>query len=309
MEWIEGITKAIRYIENNLTNDITIEDVSNQIFASGSHFQRIFNVVTGITVGDYIRKRRLSLAGLDLLLTKSRVIDIAMRYQYDTSESFTKAFTRFHGVPPSAAKKRGDKLKCFDPITISILIRGGFNMERKIMENEEGVRLIREKFEYKNTGDLRFIGLDLRANPGLDVEMTIAKIAPLVDPLKDKYAWEITDYCYLEHHNGGEVNVNETGIGGYFFKANTPVPDGCIYYDVPTLNIGYGVYCGDETFGGNTFDAYVFTRDQILSDGELFIGDTIPYPHAYWTAVQFIDGEPRTGKYRFGYMFGVGELK
>ena len=123
MEWIENITKAIRYMENNLTNNISIEDVSNQIFASGSHFQRVFNVVTGITIGEYIRNRRLSQAGLDLLLTNSKVTDVAMRYQYDTSESFSKAFTRFHGIPPSLVKKHGEKLKCFDPITINIFIQ------------------------------------------------------------------------------------------------------------------------------------------------------------------------------------------
>ena len=108
----------------------------------------------------------------------------------------------------------------------------------------------------------------------------------------------------MEHHNGGEVNVNETHIGGFFFQADTPVPYGCIFYDVPTVNIGYGLYCGDESFGGDTFDAYVFTRDKILNDGVI-----IPYPEAYWTAVQFIDGEPHKGEYRFGYMFGVGDLK
>ena len=149
MEWVEQIKEAVQYIENNLTNDICPEDVSKHVFASKSHFQRIFSVVTGFTISDYIRNRRLSAAGLDLLLSKSKVIDIAMRYQYDTSESFSKAFTRFHGFAPSAVKMCGDKLKCFDPISIDILIQGGFNMSRKIMSNDDGVRLIREKFEYK----------------------------------------------------------------------------------------------------------------------------------------------------------------
>jgi len=296
-------------MENNLTNDITVEDVSNQVYVSGFHFQRVFNVVTGITIGDYIRNRRLSLAGLDLLLEKSKVIDIAMRYGYDTSESFSKAFTRFHGFPPSAAKKHGDMLKCFDPITINIFIQGGFNMERKIMEiqrdgEDRKIRLIREKFVYQHVGNLRFIGFDCDKTPGLSLREIIDKLTPLLDPLKSERAREIADYCYLEHHNGGEVNVNETGIGGYFFKAGTHVPDGLIYYDIPTVNIGQGIYCGDESFGGDFFDAYEFTRDKIISDGV-----NIPYPEAYWTAAQFIDGEPVKGKYRFGYIFGVGELK
>ena len=304
MELIKNLMNAIHYVDSHLTQDINVEDVAGQAYMSVSHFQRVFHVVTGITVGEYIRNRRLSQAGLDMLLHKSKVTDIAMRYQYDTAESFSKAFTRFHGIAPSDAKKRGEKLKCFDPITINVYIEGGFTMSREIMENEEGVRLIREKFEYRKAGKLRFIGLDLIEND-VNIEETLRIISRLLDPLKPEYAWrEITDYCYLEHHNGGEVNVNETHIGGFFFQADTPVPDGCIFYDVPTVNIGYGLYCGDESFGGDTFDAYVFTRDKILNDGVI-----IPYPEAYWTAVQFIDGEPHKGEYRFGYMFGVGDLK
>ena len=75
-------------------------------------------------------------------------------------------------------------------------------MSREIMENEEGVRLIREKFEYRKAGKLRFIGLDLIEND-VNIEETLRIISPLLDPLKPEYAWrEITDYCYLEHHNG-----------------------------------------------------------------------------------------------------------
>ena len=132
MEWIQAIMKAVDYMENNLINDISIEDVSNHIFMSCSNFQRIFKSVTGITIGEYIRNRRLSLSGQDLLLNDSKIIDIAMRYQYDTSESFSKAFTRFHGIPPSAAPKQSDTLKFFHPFTINVFIQGGFNMSKEI---------------------------------------------------------------------------------------------------------------------------------------------------------------------------------
>lgn len=313
MEWIQSITKAIRYMENNLTNDISVGDVTNHIFTSDAHFQRIFNVVTGITIGEYIRNRRLSQAGLDLLLENSKVIDIAMRYQYDTSESFSKAFTRFHEIPPSAVKKHGDKLKCFDPITINIFIQGGFNMERKIMENENGIRLIREKFEYKNVGHLRFIGIDCkRAGIGCyQVKEANERLSKILAPLLEEYATDITDYCMLETRHGQFIDdYYQLLIIGKFFKPDTPLPtkdweqNFLYYYDIPTANIGHGIYSGDETFGGDPFDAYVFTRDQILSDGV-----EIPYPQAYWTVVQFIEGEPKKGKYRFGYMFGVGDLK
>jgi len=132
VEWIQTIMKAVDYMETNLTNAIRVEDVSNHVFISKSNFQRIFNSITGITIGEYIRSRRLSLAGQDLSLADGKVIDIAMRYQYDTSESFSKAFARFHGIAPSFAKKRGDKLKFFHPFTINISIQGGFNMSKEI---------------------------------------------------------------------------------------------------------------------------------------------------------------------------------
>jgi AraC-like DNA-binding protein len=132
MNWIQSLTKAIKYIENHLTDDINIDDVSHQAFTSSSHFQLIFHVVIGMTVGEYIRYRRLSLAALDLLQPNSRIIDVAMRYQYDTQESFSKAFTRFHGVPPS--KLQPGKVKLFHPLSININIQGGFEMSRNLID-------------------------------------------------------------------------------------------------------------------------------------------------------------------------------
>lgn len=84
--------------------ELSIEQISNYVFASKSNFQRVFHMVTGVTIGEYIRNRRLSLAGQDLLLTDKKVADIAQKYRYDTSESFSKAFLRFHSISPSDIK-------------------------------------------------------------------------------------------------------------------------------------------------------------------------------------------------------------
>jgi len=127
MNW-QSLTKAIQFIESNLTNGITLDDVANHVYASGAHYQRVFSLTTGITIGDYIRNRRLSLAGQDLLLSKNKIIDVAMKYQYDSQESFTKAFTRFHGITPNSARKQSHRLKYFRPLTINIIIQGGFEM-------------------------------------------------------------------------------------------------------------------------------------------------------------------------------------
>jgi AraC family transcriptional regulator len=81
VDWVQSLSKAIHFIENNLTNDISVDDVWNNVYASSFNFQRVFNLVTGMTIGDYIRNRRLSLAGQELLHTNNKIIDVAMRYQ------------------------------------------------------------------------------------------------------------------------------------------------------------------------------------------------------------------------------------
>jgi AraC-like DNA-binding protein len=135
LDWIKSLTKAIHYIENNLTRDISTDDVANTVYVSGAHFQRVFNLVTGMTLGDYIRNRRLSLAGQELLHPKNKLFDIATKYRYETQESFSKAFTRFHGVNPSNARKQSSMLKQFRALTINITIQGGFNMSRKLIDH------------------------------------------------------------------------------------------------------------------------------------------------------------------------------
>jgi AraC-like DNA-binding protein len=132
VNWIQCLSKALQYIESHLTDDINIDDVSSQSYASSSHFQLVFHLVMGMTVGEYIRNRRLSLAAQDLLQPNSRIIDVAMRYRYDTQESFSKAFTRFHGVPPSKVQR--DKVKLFHPLTINVTIQGGFDMPHNLID-------------------------------------------------------------------------------------------------------------------------------------------------------------------------------
>jgi len=132
MNWIQSLSKAIHYVENHLSEDIGIDEISKQAYSSCSHFQFIFHVVTGMTIGEYIRNRRLSCAAQDLLQPDSRIIDVAMRYQYDSAESFSKAFTRFHGIPPSKAER--GKIRIFYPLSINITIKGGFEMSRNLTD-------------------------------------------------------------------------------------------------------------------------------------------------------------------------------
>ena len=132
MNWIQSLTRAINYMENHLTYNISVKDVADKVYASSANFQRVFHLATGITIGDYIRNRRLSLAGQELLHPKAKILDIAMKYQYETQESFSKAFSRFHGISPSDVRKHLSMLKYFHPLVINITIQGGFNMSNSL---------------------------------------------------------------------------------------------------------------------------------------------------------------------------------
>lgn len=134
MEWLHCINKAIGYIEENLCEDISVEDVAAHVYSSYSNFARIFYLVTGVTLSEYIRNRRLSQAGYELTTTEAKVIDIALKYKYDTPESFSKAFSRFHGIAPSEVKKKGGVLEYFYPLAINISVQGGYSMAKKLID-------------------------------------------------------------------------------------------------------------------------------------------------------------------------------
>ncbi|MCL2432971.1 MAG: AraC family transcriptional regulator [Clostridia bacterium] len=123
MYWIKDIQNAICFVEENLQNALSVEEIAARANSSNANFQRIFSIVTGMPVGEYIRCRRLSLAGEELAGAGAKVIDVAAKYGYETAESFTKAFTRFHGVTPTGAKKAGDGLKHFAALSLQIDIR------------------------------------------------------------------------------------------------------------------------------------------------------------------------------------------
>ncbi|BBH19218.1 AraC family transcriptional regulator [Paenibacillus baekrokdamisoli] len=113
-----------------------IDDIAKAALSSRYHFQRMFHALTGFTVTEYVRNRRLTLAAEELAGTDSKVIDIALKYGYESPEAFAKAFQRLHGVTPSAAKKMDVKLKAFSRISFQIQIKGEFEMNYRIVEQQ-----------------------------------------------------------------------------------------------------------------------------------------------------------------------------
>lgn len=134
MDWITGMQKAIDFIEDHITEDLDYEQIAAKAYVSSFHFQRVFSIMCGFTLGEYIRNRRLTLAGTELASRKLRVMDAALKYGYESPDSFAKAFTRFHGIPPSAARGPGASLKSFGRLSIKILWEGGSIMNYRIEE-------------------------------------------------------------------------------------------------------------------------------------------------------------------------------
>ena len=132
--WIEGMQASIDYIEENLTEPLEIGAVAGTAGLSPFYYQRIFGALCGMTVGEYIRARRMTLAARELAGTDLKVIDAAMQYGYDSPDSFARAFQRFHGITPSAAKEPGAQLKSFAPLHIKISLEGGIMLDYRISE-------------------------------------------------------------------------------------------------------------------------------------------------------------------------------
>lgn len=124
MDTINSIQKAIDYIEGNICDELSTEAIAGQAYMSGFHFHRIFSVVCGVSVGEYIRSRRLTLAGLEIKYSDAKITDIAYKYGYESPESFSRAFTRFHGVSPMTARSQNGKLRSFAKISVQSVLGG-----------------------------------------------------------------------------------------------------------------------------------------------------------------------------------------
>ncbi|MBQ6601988.1 MAG: AraC family transcriptional regulator [Eubacterium sp.] len=227
MEWLTSIRTAIEYMEEHLTDDISAQDVADRVHLSPFFLQRGFSLMTGYGIGEYMRNRRLYQAALDLKETDDRVIDIAFRYGYETPESFTKAFSRFHGSTPSQVRG-GAAGRVFLPLTIKLAVQGGSQMDVKISP----------MFPFKVIGFQKVF----------DNETAYAEIPKFWDEICEKYAYSVyaghapanpyeqalVDNCI------GEYGVCIDDIGGGKFRyliagkyTGGAIPDGMMVYEFP----------------------------------------------------------------------------
>ncbi|MDR6553490.1 GyrI-like domain-containing protein [Paenibacillus qinlingensis] len=136
MDLLKNMNNALKYVEDNLTDTIDTKEVARLALCSEYHFKRMFSFLAGIPLSEYIRRRRLSLAAFELRDSNIKVIDVAIKYGYNSPDSFTRSFQNLHGVTPSEARSNGQSLKAYPPMTFQITIQGGNEMNYRIEEKE-----------------------------------------------------------------------------------------------------------------------------------------------------------------------------
>ena len=136
MDTLTSMNKALEYIEENLTDELDYSQISKIAFCSEYHFKRMFSFLAGISLSEYIRRRRLTLAAIELKNKNLRIIDIAVKYGYISADSFSRAFQNLHGILPSEARKEDAQIKAYPKMTFQLSIKGGNEMNYKIVEKQ-----------------------------------------------------------------------------------------------------------------------------------------------------------------------------
>ena len=156
MEWIQRMNSAVNYIEEHILEEPDLDKLGRLAGCSAHHFQRIFTYIGGITLTEYIRKRRMSLAAVDLKDENAKVIDVAVKYGYDSPTAFTRAFVAVHGVTPTRARANEISLKAFPPIVFQMTVRGAQEMNYRI-EKRDTIRAVGKKILMKHTLEENFL--------------------------------------------------------------------------------------------------------------------------------------------------------
>lgn len=179
MDWIERLNEAIRYMEENLTGEIEYDKLGQIACCSTYHFQRMFTYIAGMPLSEYIRRRKMSLAAVDLQGGEAKIIDVAAKYGYTSPTAFNRAFRSVHGINPSAVKKEGVAIKSFPPITIKITVKGVEEMNYRI-ETKEAFRIVGKSFPLSKEIAQNFLEVP-QMWQGTVLDGTIEKIISLMN--------------------------------------------------------------------------------------------------------------------------------
>lgn len=204
MDWLETVRQAVAFIEANLTQDITPADAARAVYLSPFYFSRGFAALSGYTVGEYIRRRRLYLAAMELVRTNARVLDVALAFGYDSPESFTKAFRRQFGATPAQVRRTGRIPHPFLPLTVTTHVQGGTDMNVKI-EHKDSFRVAGISRRFQNETGYRDIPAwwdELNEKARIDPDIrALGEIAVCVD----EGGREDFAYWVARPYTGGEL--------------------------------------------------------------------------------------------------------
>lgn len=219
MEWLENLSNAIEYIENNLDKDISIDAAAQIACCSTYYFQRVFTYVAGISLSEYIRRRRMSQAAFELQKTDKKVLDIALKYGYSSPTAFNRAFQSVHGITPVAAKKIGSVLNSYPPIKFSVKVTGGTAMSYRITEKAA----------------MRIVGIRIPLVADMEENQ---KIVPEFwkDTLENNHLPKILELANQEPSGilGATVYVNPQEIFYYIAASTTKtVPENMFEFEIP----------------------------------------------------------------------------
>ena len=145
MDWLDRMNSALDYIENNLTEEIDYAVLASKVYCSAYNFRRMFSFLTDISLSDYIRRRRLTMAAFELQHSDIKIIDLALKYGYDSPVSFGRAFRSVHGITPSSARSESVMLKAYPKISFHLFIKGDVVMDYRI-EKREAFSIVGAKF-------------------------------------------------------------------------------------------------------------------------------------------------------------------
>ena len=134
---LERMNQALAYIEEQLAGEIDFKQVERLALCSEYHFRRMFSFLAGVTLSEYIRRRRLTLAAFELVDSDALVLDTALKYGYNSPDAFTRAFYSLHGVTPTEARNSGQSLKAYPRMTFQLIVKGVHEMKYRIIEKEE----------------------------------------------------------------------------------------------------------------------------------------------------------------------------
>jgi len=219
MEWLKKISQAIEYIERNLADDISYDEAAKIACCSTYYFQRIFSYVSGVTLSDYIRRRRMTAAAFELLKSDVKVMDVSLKYGYKSPTAFNRAFQSVHGVSPTVARAQGTLLNAYPPMSFSISVIGGENMNYRI-ETKEAIRIVGVRTKLHE---------DMEENQLIAPEFW-SKI------LGSSLLSEICGLADKDPHGilGVTAYRNPQDIY-YYIAASTdkPVPDGMVEFEIP----------------------------------------------------------------------------